>query len=247
MVNQGELKRKALLVLIAHPLTAVPFMAGVTMILADLVGLTGNFPLMLFGILAMLGSLGAFLTRFIFKREVVAKEVLEELEAEADKIREEQLDELHQKLSQDRDTRDERLLADLRIIAQGFRESRRVLGEARVLAMLEIYGKVEELFNMCVRNLEQSFLTLEMSRNLRTPAVAKQLTERRDMILDDIAASVTKLGSILTEIGRLNEGDDATEGSRRMRDELDAGIAVARRVDLRMRSLDTSASERTAE
>lgn len=237
-MNRKQLYAKVLLNLLAHPLTLFPFVAGATVLMATLLGVFARTAIFTFaGLALLLVSVGALATRLLTSLDSVVRQVMSEMEKEHIAAREAELDQLNRELSRDRDRRDEALLADLRSINHGFQESYKVFEDLRANAKMEIYNKAQELFGMCVTSLKKSLQLLRLDQEVNTPEVKKEIQRRRERILDEVRDSVKQLSRILVGLQQLSSGEEATSEIAELHRELDQGLAIARRVDERMRGL----------
>lgn len=237
MMDRQAFRRKFLLRLASSPVTLIPSLGGLTALVAawtfDLSALVA------FGsIAAILIGVGTFLTRWATGTDHVAKAALADLEREVAGERERALDALeHRLVRETTETRDEDLLRDLRELQGAFRESRGWWEGTNPHTLLQILGSVEELFTSCVRLLERSLELASRAAKLRTRATKLELAKRRTEMLNEVERSVKKLGEILAGVESLatKSRDDGADQVRRLREELDQHLEIARRVEERMR------------
>jgi predicted nuclease with TOPRIM domain len=103
----------------------------------------------------------------------------------------------------------------------------------------DVAADVVELYRACLVSLERSVDLHEAARDMETDPARDELLAQREELLEEIRRSEAHLGATLdrlqaAQLSREDPGDDLA----RMREELDAGLAVARRVQRRMDELD---------
>jgi hypothetical protein len=201
----------------------------------------------LFAALAgVLTATGTFLTRLLLGGEQVTQSVLADIERENQQARQAALDQLDARLvNADDDPRPELALRDLRALLKAFEDLAREASSVHLAAILEVRGKVEQLFEQSVRSLEQTLRLGETAQRLQTPAARQPILRQRENILEDVRAGIKQLGGTLAALQRLESGGGAPGAElTRLRDELDQSLLVANRVEARLHSLlDQTAAE----
>lgn len=227
-----------LLRLLGHPVTLAPFLLGTTAMTALWI-LDGRPALGVFaGLAGALFSAGAFLTRLVFKGEVVTQDIQIELERLDREARQKSLDALDERLaSSDKDSRPETALRDLRALYQAFQETQKAGFGWNVAAAVEIRARVDQLFDQCVQSLEKTESLWQTTRQLRATAARKPLLDQREKIIEDVQASIKQLSDTLVAIQHLRHTGQSTAELSRIRDELDQSLSVAKRVEARIDSL----------
>lgn len=229
-MNRTEFHQRFLLRLACHPVTLVPFAGGVT---ALAVAWAGDLPKLVFlGIVGIVASVGAGVTRLIFRGEHIAREVHEDMEKRKDLTVERQLDDLRERLVADRDPRDNELLDELREIVRVFRTDTGWSKRVNSIAAAEIASSVDELFAVCVRKLEASYDHLQTTKNLRAQKAKKALLDQRERLLTEVVASVHELSELLAGVYQLGiSGSEEEEQATAVRSRLQQSLELARRVD----------------
>ena len=239
VMSRSKFNKKVLLKLLASPITILPFLAGVTDLLA-LWALEIDSGIATFaGLACILGSVGIFASRFLLGGKTLDREVLESLEQEAHAKREKALDVLDRKLTADGDPRTERCLRDLRTLTKRFREGRSWAGTLSSRATFDILTGVDRLLDRSVYSLEETLKLWHTARDISLPDARKPILEKREAIIEEVGKSIEHLGRVLAGVQSLGGETEAdTSELARIRNELDASLAVARRVEDRMQALD---------
>ena len=192
------------------------------------------------GVGGLLAGLGAMVTRWILKGDEIHKEAFEELQKEAFQKQAEVLDDLDRRLQRDDDPRTERTLRELRDLYEEFKKDMRWAAGLDTRATFEIVSKVERLFKECVKSLRRSVELWQTSEKMRTLAVKKTVLESRGELLEEIWHSLEQLKKTVDGVHLLHlQKSDKTRHAE-MRQELDASLEVARRVEERMRDLESN-------
>lgn len=229
-------------------MTVLPFVAGIsTFIGAWALGLRPD--LGAFAILAGgLGSAGVFLTKLITSGEDRARKAIVELQNQAHDTREKALDDLAQRLEDDRDPRTETALGDLRELARALDE----LDEDGYIdndnpTVIEIKLGATQLFEQCVQSLEQSLKLWHTAQRMRTISARQPILDQRERIVEDVYRSVRDLGNLLVALQSLSVADDNSTELSRIRNELKENLEVARQVDKRLRDFENEVESRARE
>lgn len=232
-----ELKKRVLVHLAASPITLFPFLSGVTYLALYFGFGLRNAALSFASLVAIVFSAGAFLTRLLLGAEGTVKKVAEEIQEERDAAREKDLNNLDEQLQEDKDPRTERCLRDLRKFTGLFRESRDSGDVTTLLTRAEILAKVEELFTACIKSLERSLELWQRAQGIYSKAAQKPILDRRESIIEDVQASIRRLGETYAAMAGLGQGEDSGAELDRIRSEVEQSLAVAQRVDEEMADL----------
>jgi hypothetical protein len=238
MLDKGEFRKRLLLRLATHPLTLLPLVAGVTLLLAGW-AFGMNSGALLFGAVAcILGACGVFFTRLVLGNDRLADLVVQDMQRDAHEDREKSLDELDKSLVEDGDPRTEACLRDLRALATAFNEARAPSASLSASCTFDIASGVEELFKRCVLSLEQTLGFWRTAERMVTAAAKEPVLEQREKMIDEVKKSIAQLGKILAGLQSLRTGEGMGSELAHIREELDERLTVARRVEERMRSLE---------
>jgi hypothetical protein len=235
-----KVRRKMLLSMLTGPATAVPFLAGLTALVATWAfGLRGDVGV-LAGVAGVFGASGAFFTKLFLGGEKYAKQALDETLQEERLDRERALDQLDASLCQDHDPRTEAALRDLRSLMRAFEERRTDSGaDLTAMTTIGIAAGVQELFDQCVQSLERSLKLWQTAEKLRTRAAREPILKQREEIVLEVGRSIHQLGQTLVAIQKLGSGEDAKSELTRIGEELDQRLVVAKQVEQRVRAFES--------
>ncbi len=227
-----------LLRLASSPLTLLPLVAGVTLLLLGW-ALSMNIGVLLFvAVACVLGATGVFFTRLVLGADKLADSVIQAMQKDAHEEREKSLDELDGKLVEDGDPRTEACLRDLRALTEAFNQARAPSAKLSVRCTFDIASGVEELFKRCVVSLEQTLDLWRTAERMATPQAKEPVLEKREKMIGEVGESIKQLGEVLAGLQGLRAGEGAASELASIREDLDQRLAVARRVEERMRSLE---------
>jgi hypothetical protein len=240
MFDQAEFKRRYLLRLMASPLVIGPLVVGASAVtVAWAFGLRMGVALFA-GLACGLVAAGAFFTRLLLGNPKTSQAVVADMQRDAQLARERRLDDLDARLQEDGDPRNETLLRDLRAMVKAFGAAPGPSAEGSGIfqSTLEIAAGVEELFNQSVQSLERTLELWRTAKSLGTDKARKPVLEQREHILRDVAESVEQLGKVLAGMQSLRADERGGSELAHIRQDLDNRLAVARKVEERMRQLD---------
>lgn len=190
------------------------------------------------GLGGLLAGLGAMATRWILRGDEIHKDAFKALQEEAFQKQAEVLDDLDRRLQRDDDPRTETTLRELREIYQEFKKDASWAEGLKTRVSFEIVSKVERLFEECVKSLRRSLELWEAAEKMRTETHRKEMLESRGSLLGEISRSLEQMRKTVDSVRalRVEKGDTARHAQ--IREELDASLEVARRVEERMRTLE---------
>lgn len=220
-----------------------PFAGGATLAFATWLLNLEPAILLLFisGVAGILGPIGELITKWATGLDKISKQALRELQEDAHKEQERQLDALHKRLTADEDARTEKMLTDLRTLHQSFKaEVHENSWSSSVPSNVafELAYKVEALFHESVNCLKETLKLREKARNAATKTAKVPLLQQREHLIADVQETIAQLSKIYAEVLTLDANSDETKLSR-LRDELDENIEFAKQVDQTMRELDS--------
>lgn len=236
LLDRKKLRRKVLLDLSTKPLIIVPFLIGASALIAIWTFSITSAVLQTIAALALLGSLGLFLTTFFLGDESIAKNAIHRLKVEEEKREEKELDDLDAQLVKDRDSRTQQMLRDLRELASKFKD-RNLIGDIEANLLFDIVSGVHELFDNSVKMLHR---TLELHRTaieLGSNRAKHKIVERREEILTDISKNIEQIGDILAEIQSM-DSENSSDTSK-LRTRLIEDIRAAKRVKERLSGVES--------
>lgn len=186
------------------------------------------------GLVGVLAGVGWMATRVIFFADDVAAKVASEEKEKAIRAEEDKLDDLKNRLRADRDFRTKDYLTLLRTCRSEFELFATRPGLA--LQSQEIVKQVRLLFFSSVAQLERSLKLHELSDRLIGDQ-RKKVLEDRERLLGEIHESIEHMQNAAKHYQELVDNEQNTDLSS-IRDELDASLRVAKRIEERMRELD---------
>jgi hypothetical protein len=224
-----DVKRKVLLDLFASPATLLPVAGGLTLLMASWA--TGGHGLFNFaGVAAILGGLGLLATRLIFGLERITDQAYQYV-IEHERARQEAaLEQLDEKLVQDRDPRTQTCLRRLRDLYSDLKNDIR---EGRVTSSSHrVVEGIDQMFHLCVEHLRRSYQLWEESRRLEGRA-KQTVLQRRDQLVQEVEDSVRYVSDTIDRLHTLGGRQKKSELAR-LREELDESILAARRAEERL-------------
>ncbi len=186
--------------------------------------------------LITLGTIGHL---FILSGDQMARQAMQDLKKEADDSRQERLDDLYDRLAKDRDPRTHRALKELRELAAAVKDSATEESTLDARSKFEMDYKVEQLFQKCVNRLEKSLKLLKNAQAISNQDVKEKLLSLRENLLEEVQKTIRYLGEILTRIQVLHQKETSDDSDmKNIMSDLEEGLAVAERVDLKMKELE---------
>ena len=239
MADDKQLRHRVLLGILASPTTVIPFLAGMTALVgAWATGVRADIGV-LAGLAGVLGSAGMFYTKLLLNGEDYARKAIEEMQVEAHKDRERALDDLETRLVADGDKRTEAALRDLRSLTRAFEDTREsVSRDLTTQSTYDVVAGVKRLFDQCICSLEKTLKLWHTSQELETKAAREPIRKQREEILKDVARSIRQLGHTLVAVQNLASGEGGQSELARIGSELDEHLAVAKRVEERVRAFE---------
>jgi len=239
-MDKNKLRKEIILRLLNSPVSLLPFAGGATGLI---VGIVFGFNVLAFvSFVLMLGGIGIFLTRLLQSDSKIAQAVLEEMKEEEAKERKRVLDNLYYRLKSDGDSRTESLLHTLLLLTEQFRyqlNNKNWSMKLNMQSTFDILSNVEELFNGCIRSLEQSLELWRVANSVMVKEARKPIIERREEIIKNVTESISKLSDIYAELQRITIEERGEDKLKKLRQELDDSLEIAKRVEQRLNSFDS--------
>jgi hypothetical protein len=150
------------------------------------------------------------------------------------------LKQLRRRMRRDRDPRSSRIVRGLLRIYERLRTSESDSERDATRTLREIHDQARALYQSCLRLVERTLELWEGARRMATDVSRQQLLNSRGEMLDQVEASIGHLQRSLDELQgtALRRQEDLTSDHARLRQELDQGLEVARRVEERMGELE---------
>lgn len=243
-MDKRRFRRKYLLGLLTSPLTLFPVVAGATCIMIS-TALDVLFPgAALTGALSMAVGAGVFFQRLVLGCEPIARMAREEMEAEAVRQREAELDGLDQQLAHDKDERTRRALKDLRALVGAFNKSDFWKESVNAKSRFDLLCTVEDIFRQCVAWLHRSIELAQLARETATAEVREPILDQRENIIAGVRQSVARLAQTLRNLSERSVSEGPGTGLTELGEELTHQLEIARRVDERMKSMGLQDDEK---
>lgn len=224
-VNMDDVKKKAIIDLLAAPISIIPIVGGLSSLILSWV--IGSSLLALGGICGVVVGSAIFAHRLIFGVEEITKNAYEQIQKQAKEKRDTELDNLDQLLRQDKDARPEQCLRELRVLYEILQKE-----SSHAITGKEILQNFERMFEACVKKIQKSDDLWRSSRGLHNSA-KKKLLEERENIVDELVQTTEYLSTVVRqtkEIKTVKENSELSELTR----ELEKTLTVARRTEERL-------------
>lgn len=233
-MDRTAYRKRVLLGMLTRPASLWPSVAGASMLMASWATGQGSGWLPFAGLAGLLVGVGVFLSSAFTGGGAVAERVVTSMRAEAQQGRQQALDELEQRLTRDGDPRTEQSLRDLRRLAGSFRDNRGWAESLNAGTGFDILTDVDQLYETSVRYLEKTLVLWTTAHGLEQPAARETLLTQREKLIEDVQLSLEHLGKVLAQLEVLQSGVGGDSELRRLREDLDQNLDVARRVEERM-------------
>ncbi len=242
-MDTSRFRRKVLQSLFVSPWSLIPVVLGLSLLIISW-GFGSTMDLTAFvGICGLLGGVGAVATRWILSLDDISKRALKEIQDEAAFEREAALDELDRQLRQDEDERTEESLRALRELYGAFRKDTGWADGLGSKVAFEMATKVERLFQGCLDSLRRSLDLWRRAENMRTTKARDTILGNREKLIVEVEKSIEQLERTVDGVQALAVNRDGSEDLARIRRELDESLEVAKRVEERIRSMETEVGE----
>lgn len=227
---------------LASPAVIVPAAVGAFSLgLAFFLGSPGGL-LGIVGICGLLGAAGMAFTRWVYVTGPLAESIDQALQREANRNERNRLDQL-QRTS--RDDPDPALRDNLGKLRQLNDRLQAVPHFANDPLLAEVRNKLFELYESCLGNLQRVAEQGAAARQVSTPEARETLLRARAELLKQVAEGIDRVGAGVDQIQVALLANDASgQRTAQIRDELEAGLEVARRVQERMSEFDRRVAER---
>ena len=241
MIDRKLFRKKFLLHLLGNSYVIFPFAAGGSIAFASWVFNLEPKILYLFGsaVLSVLVPIGTLISKWATGTEDIAKQVHSEILQEIQQKQESELNNLHEQLETDGDTRTETMLEELRALHKSFQEEAGGdgwMGTLPISVRADITDKVSELFTQAVQCLKDTLKMHQKSTDTQLATVKSVLQQHREQQIVDVQQTIVQLSHLYARVLTLNPESDETELTR-LRAELDDSLTFAKQVDAKIREL----------
>lgn len=225
-------RRKVLLDIFAAPTSLLPVAGGLTALMASWA--TGGDATMTFaGIAGVLSGIGILASRLILGLDKLTENAYDYY---VDRQRHEQeanLQRLDQQLEADNDPRTQNCLRELRHLYARLKSK---VDSGRITpAAYDVIEGVDNMFSVCVKQLEHSLELWETAKTMRGPARDSMVAQREELVRE-ICDTVIHLGNTVEQFHLVTTKKNR-EDLARLRAELDESLEIARRVEERKAEL----------
>ena len=229
-----EVTKKILVDLFAHPLTLIPVVGGLTLLVGSWV--LSSAVLAATGLMAGVVGIGIFFTKLVFGLDKITKAAYDKVLLEREQTRNKTLDALDKALQEDRDARPERCLRELRTLYDFLRKE--AVGNPLGFQVVDNFDK---LFDACVDQIRQTDELWRRSRKL-TGNSKKELVQQREQIVQEIEETTKQLATSVNQFGNLGKkkmvrGKQVDSEISELMQELDQTMQVAKRTEERLANL----------
>lgn len=237
-VEREAYRKRVFLNYLAHPFTLIPAAVGTTALLA---GWAIGMPAVMFGgVLGMLVGGGMFLTRLLSDDDSTEQAVISKMQEENAVARERELDRLETQLAQDKDTRDEQALRDLRLLVNTFHENRTWAKGLDAASEVDVLLGVDRLFRHAVQHLRDGLVMMERARSASRETQVSFL-RKREQLIGEVEEEVNRLRHLLEELHKVGLNTSDGTDMRAIREELDTSLEIAKRATKEVSSWDANA------
>ena len=205
--------------------------------------LLGNDTLVLLGATGLLFGIAAALSRWKRDGAQIRRAAAEKFRDESNRNHEQFLNDLERRLQTDDDDRTNQHLAALRQLHRRMRRVGLFAGGLPAMILPDVKERTEQLYRSCLSSLERSVILRDAALEVATASARGQLIKSRESLLGEVGTTIRHLGATLDflQTSKLEKDDD--RHLVRMRQELEVGLEVARRVEDRMNDLEQSLSD----
>lgn len=240
-INSARLRRRMLHRVLALPRVWLPTWAGIA---ALFVAALSNDPTSVLGLAGIAGIVLGLLnagTRWFFHGNELAEQAYADLKAEAERNHYLYLHYLWRRLRVDGDPRTKQYLLQMRQVYQRM-ERIGVSGNRLDVSLLpEIREKTEQLYRSSLAALEHTLDYWQAAREMTTADGRREALSARETLLAEVARSIDHLNTTLDHLqATALRHEDQAQHLASIRQELDTGLEVAKRVETRMDEFDRS-------
>ena len=237
-MSNWEIRSRIVRSLIASPLVGVPAGLGCALWLSGT--LLGNDTLVLLGAAGLLFGIAAAWSRWNRDRPQIRRAAAEKFRDESNRNHEQFLNDLERRLQTDDDERTNQHLSVLRQLHRRMRRVGIFDGDRPTMILPDVKERTEQLYRSCLSSLERSVILRDAALEMTTASARGQLIKSRESLLGEVGTTIRHLGATLDflQTSKLEKVDN--RHLSQMRQELEVGLEVARRVEDRMSNLEQS-------
>lgn len=233
-MNSRELGKQILIDMLIAPTTVLPSVIGASVLIIGWA--IGSAVTIFAGLMGILAGIGMAVTKFIWGFDKQIEKTFAKIQEEEVKKKQARIDQLRKRLIQDRDARTAAALKDAQEIYLQFKHDCKQ-GIYEVYA--DVAQKVEELYEMCIKQVERSCKLFAAARKL-PERMRLPILQDRDKVIKGIQDAVESLVSTVQAFHQFTSDESAAELQTR-REELDASLAIAKQTEEQMAALGVGA------
>lgn len=239
VMAEASITKRATFRAILTPAVLFPAgLGGVVSLMALFTGtLIGPSGFVGLGLLAVAAATAGY--RFFFRRPAIARQLAQEAGDERLKTTIYELRELRRRLRADGDPRMIGLADSLRKVHQRLAAIRLAADNPARDLLPDLRSKADALWANCLTALRRASELSRASDQMSTGEGRRRMIEARESLVDEAERSVRHLGATLDHLQAASlDRDRPDESLARIREELEQGLEVSRRVEERMKELD---------
>lgn len=234
--DSGAVRKKAMWRIWFHPATFYPAVVGGAV---AAIGGALSAPIALaIGLAGVAWSAGSVVWNWTVRRNQIYAQ------AAADVMRQEQethydyLRQLHARMRHDGDPRTRECVRQLQGLFRRMRSFQLDTGERNAKVWNQVKEQVQLLYSSCLTSLERTLTMSQAAEQMTSSRAKDQLLANREQVVQEVYATVNQLEATLDQIQTAALESRETPELGRMRQELEAGLDVARNVEQRMEELE---------
>lgn len=186
------------------------------------------------GVTGILFGIGLGATKLILGFDELARSVLRELRSDQKKENNARLKDLQNELRKDQDQRTSQFVKQLRKLFLRMDKAGFFDNTEDSADLLGISDRAKELYESSIASLRRSLLLWETANEMSTQKGREDVLEIRETLLDEVGESLSHLGATLDRLKTSELRRETTINLAQIRDELEQGLEVARRVEERL-------------
>ena len=225
-----QIKNKAIMDLIASPISLGPMVGGLTLSLACLT--VGSFAGVFTGLISFGVGVGILFTRFLFGLESIMQKAYEDIERQNKDIERQKektfndtLDKLDKLLCRDKDPRPENCLRELRVLYGELKEEFKIKPSTA-----EIVSNFEQLFNACVKRLQETNQLWEQHKDL-SGAARRQSVDKREKIVLEVERMTQEIAGDIRQFKNIMIDEPKSSELLELQKELETNLRIHRKAN----------------
>ena len=239
-LDPAEYRKRVIVKALASPVVYLP--AGVGALTAVTAGVAGLAFFTFLGVTGVVFAVGAAVTRLLWRTNELGEAVAADAAGEAEAAQRAALDGLARRAEVYGDREVAGHVYQLRQLG-GRLDKAEQWGRSAAVGLevaVDVLGKAEQLYQSCLASLDRSLALRTAAAEMATDEGRRRVLDSRQKLLDEVQSGIGRIGLALDRLQAASLTRDAEGDLPRLRDELDAGLQIARRVEQRMGELERS-------